>query len=367
MKRILALVALLSMLAALAAADETELLFRAIACMDKTGDVNDYAARASVISGARLRVSDGVYSGKIKLVKANYTMIVREETDGAVSVIFEAEDTASRWSTNGNIAKKFDKAMKELFETPTREILSGEDGNKPVPRLTTGGLHLRRIGELRKSMLIEWRNRRGTIRARLEGKRDYRECLYRLTLTFWDSPQEWAAASAKPTAAPADEGDDAFWDIEEDEDEEDTQDEEDEEIEEEEEEEKEEEVDEEEDEEAEEDSEEEPDDEEEQEDDGTDDGAASDETLDVTLENGATVRVRRSVKEALDGYEAFYVSYRQALASPNGNLSSYSKLMEEYQKFTKDLETLRSELTADEHLYFLEVQKRITTTLLHQS
>ena len=187
MKRFVAVWTLLLILSVSAVADNTEMLFRALCCMDKTGNLWDHAARASVISGVRLRENGGVYSGKIHLNKATYTMIVEQEEDGGVTLSFDVRDTASRWSTDGVVARKFDKAMTELFLSPVNERLwdpEDESYDKPVPRIQSGALNLQKIGEKRKPFLVEWKNNKGTITARLTGQKTYRECRYRLTLWF---------------------------------------------------------------------------------------------------------------------------------------------------------------------------------------
>lgn len=187
MTRFVAVLTLLLILSTSVVADSTEMLFRALCCMDKTGSLWDYAARASVISGVRLRENEGVYSGKIHLNKATYTMIVEQEEDGSILLAFDVRDTASRWSTDGVVARKFDKAMTELFLFPVNERLwdpGDADYNKPVPRIQSGALNLQKIGEKRKPFLVEWKNKKETIIARLTGQRTYRECTYRLAMQF---------------------------------------------------------------------------------------------------------------------------------------------------------------------------------------
>ena len=193
MKRFVAVWTLLLILSVSAVADNTEMLFRALCCMDKTGNLWDHAARASVISGVRLRENGGVYSGKIHLNKATYTMIVEQEEDGGVTLSFDVRDTASRWSTDGVVARKFDKAMTELFLSPVNERLwdpEDESYDKPVPRIQSGALNLQKIGEKRKPFLVEWKNNKGTITARLTGQKMYRECRYRLTMQFLAGAEE---------------------------------------------------------------------------------------------------------------------------------------------------------------------------------
>ena len=209
MKKLLALLAALLLLAAPAAADEPEMILRALCCMDKTGTVEDLAARAALICGADLKENEGVWSGKVRLANAVYTLIVQAGERGGMAVSLDVRDTASRWSTNGAIAKKFDKVMTGLFEAPWVDALRDENDeayDKPAPRITTGPLNLKKTGELRKQLLVIWQNRARSIFATLTGQRDYRTCAFRMTLQFGGEPPEALTAAILKSEEEGDRG-----------------------------------------------------------------------------------------------------------------------------------------------------------------
>ncbi len=189
MKKILPMLLALLLLSACAAADETEMLFRALSMMDRTGGVKDFAVRASIISGAKLREAEGAYSGKLRLRKATYTLSVAEAPEeGGVALTFRAEERAAMWSTIGSIAKAFDKTMTELFGPPVTDVLRLAKGDKPAPRITAGSYNLLKIGDSHSEVYTAWRNRSGTIFASVTGWRSYRKCAFTLTLRFGGLP-----------------------------------------------------------------------------------------------------------------------------------------------------------------------------------
>lgn len=206
MKRFIPLLMLLICLlpGARALAEDTELLFRGLLYMDRTGDANDYASRLSVISQTSLRKSGGLYTGKIKLGKAAYRTAVRNTEDGGVLLSFSAEDAASMWTTLGSVANRFDSTMREQFSAPVTDVLTGEEGETPLPRKAdTGALDLDAIGVSHEEIRIAYENPGKTFFAGISGRKTYQRSRFELVMKFGGSAPEYTAAYPQPEAEPS--------------------------------------------------------------------------------------------------------------------------------------------------------------------
>ena len=177
-------VALLLLCSAAAFAEDTELLFRALACVDKTGDAADFAARIGAICQVELKENSGVYTGEIAFGKTVFDMTVKACEGAGVLLLMEGQTSASRWSTLGGVAKKFDHTMRTLFLDPVVDVLHAKRGDKPAPRITAGSLNLEKIGKSRGEFETIYRNRRKTVFGSLSGWRSPKECAFQLALQF---------------------------------------------------------------------------------------------------------------------------------------------------------------------------------------
>lgn len=86
----------------------------------------------------------------------------------------------------------------------------------------------------------------------------------------------------------------------------------------------------------------------------------SGDTVQVKLASGKTVSIRKTVKEALDAYEAFMDGYKDAMEGlGNGNYTTYMVFMEKYEEYMKEIDKLGDDLTEDEYWYYYEVSMRV--------
>ena len=88
--------------------------------------------------------------------------------------------------------------------------------------------------------------------------------------------------------------------------------------------------------------------------------SANEETVSVTLASGRTVSIRKSVKEALDAYEAFMDSYKDAMTKiSDGDFTGYMTFMTQYEELMEKVGDLEDDLTEDESWYYFEVSMRV--------
>ena len=194
------LAALLCVLSLPALADETATLFRSLLCMDKTGDANDFAERASIISSTRLRKSGGLYRGMIKLGKADYEMLVRNAEDDGVLLEFSVSEAPGRWLTNANVMRTFDDVLRAAVGEPAADYMTNGGRVQPMPR-SKGRLNVRKIGGLQERFIAVYRNAKENVCCSIDGRNTSAGGEIRLTIKYRGAPLDPAAESA-PAAAP---------------------------------------------------------------------------------------------------------------------------------------------------------------------
>ena len=88
--------------------------------------------------------------------------------------------------------------------------------------------------------------------------------------------------------------------------------------------------------------------------------SASEEMVSVTLSTGKEISIRKSVKDALDAYEALMDGYKDAINNMSeGNTTAYMTFWTQYTEMAQKVEEIEGELTDDENLYYLEVATRV--------
>lgn len=90
----------------------------------------------------------------------------------------------------------------------------------------------------------------------------------------------------------------------------------------------------------------------------------NDELVTVKLSSGKNVKIRKSVKEGLDAYEAFMSEYKTAMENlGTGDYSAYMSYLTKYTEAMEKIDKMQGDLTSDENLYYLDVTMRVLQTL----
>ena len=175
MKKAFILIFTICFLFTAAVADETEQIFRAIAMMDSSGDLELIAERVSIITGTQIKKIGENFSGEIKLNNVTYKINVYDGK-GNPFIKFTSANPAAKFATAAKPVNPFFSVMNEIYGDPAIDRYVGGIGAEggdtlSTPRTKKGLIDLEAVAKKEYLINLGWQNSEERLTASIFGKR----------------------------------------------------------------------------------------------------------------------------------------------------------------------------------------------------